>query len=465
MTVALYCRVSTDEQVHGFSIDNQKERLEAYAISQGWNDFRFYIDDGYSGTSMDRPALKRMIHHAESGRINTVIVYKLDRLGRKQKDVLFLLEDVFEKNKVTFKSATEPFDTATPLGKAMLGILAVFAQLERDTIVERVTAGRRQRIRRGLWHGGPVPFGYRWDSEKQRLYVVPEEAVLIKEAFSMYLKGQSLLYIAEWLSSRTTARTFDHSIVRAMLQRPIYSGRMNNAGLLVEGKHEAIIDIETFERVQKEMQRRIEGQTPVGEYLLSGLLRCGICGGSVIHVAPSGRRKQSYYACKNQHVRKRERSNNCSLGYTQVKKLDAAVSDRLKQLSLHPKQVEKEIKRRTVSEKEDNQLIEQLHDELKNIDLKLERWYDAFEQGILDPRKLKERIEGLEAEKKAILTRLDEVELPPEEDRTEDLKEVLGTIGEAWDKLTLDEKKIILRAALDHIILYPKGEFKLVWNV
>lgn len=465
MTVALYCRVSTDEQVHGFSIDNQKERLEAYAISQGWNDFQFYIDDGYSGTNMDRPALKRMIQRAESGRIEIVAVYKLDRLGRKQKDVLFLLEDVFEKNKVAFKSATEPFDTATSLGKAMLGILAVFAQLERDTIIERTTSGRRQRVRQGLWHGGRVPFGYSWDSKAQRLDVVPEEAALIKEAYSMYLKGQSLLYIADWLSSRTKARTFDHSVVREILQRPIYTGRMNNAGILVDGKHEAIIDIETFERVQNEMRKRKEGRSPVGEYLLSGLLRCGICGGSVIHVATSGRRKYDYYACKAQHVRRKDQNNNCSLGYIQMKKLDAAVAERLKQLSLHPEDVEKEVARRTVSQTEESKLIEQLHAELKNIDLKLDRWYDAFEQGVLDPQRLKQRLDGLEAEKKAILTRLDELDSHPKADRTEELREVLLTIGGAWDKLTFDEQKTVLRTAVDHILLHPKGKFDLVWNV
>lgn len=464
MTVALYCRVSTDEQVHGFSIDNQKERLEAYAISQGWRDFQFYIDDGYSGTSMDRPALKRMIHHAEGGGINTVIVYKLDRLGRKQKDVLFLLEDVFEKNNVAFKSATEPFDTATPLGKAMLGILTVFAQLERDTIVERVTAGRRQRIRRGLWHGGRVPFGYRWDSKAQRLNVIPEEAALIKEAYSMYLKGQSTLSIADWLSKRTKARTFDHSVVREILQRPIYTGRLSSAELLVEGKHEAIIDVETYERVQNEIKKRKEGRSPIGEYLLSGLLRCGICGGKVIHVATSSQRRYNYYACKAQHIRRKGQHNSCSLGYTKMNKLDTAIANRLKQLSLHPEQVKKEIQRRTISDPEDSQRIEQLHNQLKNIELKLDRWYDAFEQGILDPSKLKERIERLETEKKAILTQLDEVKFPSEKDHPEELK-VVSTIGEAWEKLTFDEKKMILRTALDHIILYPKGEFELVWNI
>src|SRR5579875_2069397 len=136
MSVALYCRVSTEEQaVSGFSIDHQKERLIAYCKSQGWDNFSIYVDDGCTGTNLDRPQMQRLIRDVQAGLINTVLVYKLDRLSRKQKDVLYLLEDLFERHQVVFRSATEPFDTSTSLGRAMIGILAVFGQLERDTIV------------------------------------------------------------------------------------------------------------------------------------------------------------------------------------------------------------------------------------------------------------------------------------------------------------------------------------------
>src|SRR5579875_3738208 len=148
MTVALYIRVSTDEQAqHGYGIEVQKDRLEAFCKLQGWTDTKLYVDDGYTGTNLDRPALQRLLRHVEAGKIECVAVYKLDRLGRKLRDVLFLLEDIFEKYNVAFKSATEPFDTSTPIGKAMISIIGVFAQLERDTIIERMTSGRRQRLR------------------------------------------------------------------------------------------------------------------------------------------------------------------------------------------------------------------------------------------------------------------------------------------------------------------------------
>jgi site-specific DNA recombinase len=465
--IALYCRVSTDEQAeHGFSIENQKERLAAYCLSQGWDDFRYYIDDGYTGTNTDRPALQRLIRHINEGKIKTVLVYKLDRLGRKQKDVLHLLEDVFDANGVSFKSATEPFDTGTPLGKAMLGILAVFAQLERDTIVERTTSGRRQRVSKGMWYGGRVPFGYEWNKDAQQLEVIPEEAALVTEAFSMYLKGHSLLYIADWLSSRTTARVFDHSVVRDMLQRPIYVGRLPNAGNLVDGRHAAIVDIETFDRVQNEMAKRKDGRPPMGDYLLSGLLRCGVCGGPVIHtISKRGKYKYDYYACKAQHIRRRDRNNDCSLGYHRMEVFDSLVINRLRELALNPNDVEAELKQRSTVQEGQERLIADLNAKLDGIESKLERWYDAFEQGLINPGQLRDRISALEEEKKALQLRLEEISDSQVEERTDELIATLETIGEAWDYMTFDEQKAVLRAAVDHIILYPDRDPEFVWNV
>lgn len=470
LMIALYCRVSTDEQAqHGYSIGNQRERLEAFCVSQGWQNYQFYVDDGYTGTNMDRPALKKMIRHIEKGEISTVVVYKLDRLSRKQKDVLFLLEDVFEANGVSFKSATEPFDTSTPLGKAMLGILAVFAQLERDTIVERVTSGRRRRVRTGKWYGGRVPFGYRWNAEDEVLEIVPEQAELVKKVFSMYLQGNSYLSIADWLAARTKDRVIDHSVIRDMLQRPVYTGHFNNAGVLVRGNHEAIIDMETFERVQKEIQRRKEGRAPLGNYLLSGLLKCGVCGGPVIHVIARGgknnRIKYHYYACKAQHVRRKDRDNDCSLGYHPMEKIDEWVAERIKQMSLNPQEVEKELARQSTGQNENEEIIEHLEKALEEVNRKLERWYDAFEQGALDPAQLKRRVDALEEEKKAILARLDEIDDLPCENNIDDLINMVATIGEAWDDMTFDEQKTVLRAVVDHIILYPDKEPEIVWNV
>lgn len=143
MKIAIYTRVSTLEQKeHGYSLGEQSERLEGYAKARGWSVYKVYTDGGHSGASLDRPALKSMIRDIERGKVDGVLVYKLDRLSRSQKDTLYLIEDVFNRHGVGFVSMQESFDTSTPFGKAMVGILSVFAQLEREQIKERMTLGK-----------------------------------------------------------------------------------------------------------------------------------------------------------------------------------------------------------------------------------------------------------------------------------------------------------------------------------
>ena len=128
---ALYVRVSTEAQAEeGYSIEAQKERLEAFCVARGIKNYEFYIDGAYSGSNIERPELYRLIEDVKSGKITHVIVYKLDRLSRSQRDTLYLIEDVFNPNSVDFISMEENFDTSSPIGRAMLGILSAFAQLE-----------------------------------------------------------------------------------------------------------------------------------------------------------------------------------------------------------------------------------------------------------------------------------------------------------------------------------------------
>ena len=133
--IACYTRVSTDAQLEqGHSIPEQKDRLEKYCSAMGWNEYKHYTDGGFTGANINRPALQNLIKDVKAGKIEKVIVYKLDRLSRSQKDTLYLIEDVFLRNNADFISLSENFDTSSPFGKALIGILAVFAQLEREQI-------------------------------------------------------------------------------------------------------------------------------------------------------------------------------------------------------------------------------------------------------------------------------------------------------------------------------------------
>ena len=195
--IALYVRVSSAEQAKdGYSIDEQIQRLKSYSMAMGWKDAKVYTDPGFSGASLDRPALKELISDVKANKITRVVVWKLDRLSRSQKDTLYLIEDVFRANGCDFVSMTENFDTGTPFGVAMIGILAVFAQLEREKIKERMSMGKAGRNREGKWRGGGnVPIGYRYEGGE--LQVDPFEAMQVREAFDLLLSGVGTYTITE----------------------------------------------------------------------------------------------------------------------------------------------------------------------------------------------------------------------------------------------------------------------------
>ncbi|BFH15658.1 recombinase family protein [Paenibacillus melissococcoides] len=459
MVVGIYIRVSTEEQAqHGFSIDAQKEKMIAYCKSQGWEEYKLYIDDGYTGTNMDRPALNRLVRHIENQKINLVVVYKLDRLSRRQRDVLYILEEIFERNNVGFKSATQPFETTTPFGKAMIGVLAVFAQLERDMIVERTTAGRRQRIRMGKWYGGREPLGYYWDKEKEQLIIVPDEALLIKSIFDKYKDGASRLSIAEWARSRCNSRVIDHAVIRDILVRRIYIGELNDGGTWIKGNHEPIIDLKTWEDVQREIHNREEGATPKGEYLLTGLLKCGVCGENVVHVKRITKRygkvyEYHLYACRNQHVRKKERSNNCSLGYKSRKNVEKYVIDQLKTITLYPDEFKEAQQTLKVDDNSESALFS-LEEKLKKITSSLDNLYEAIQEGEIKASSVSGRIRTLEEQRESIENSIEDILVSKPVNRSnDDLFNIIKNVGMAWDYLTEDEQKTAIRKVIKSVTL------------
>lgn len=468
MRVALYVRVSTTEQAEeGFSIENQKQKLILYCGSQGWDDYTLYIDDGYTGTKLERPALKRMRRHVEEGKLDMIVVHKLDRLGRKQLDVLFLI-NFFEENKVAFKSATEPFDTSTPLGKAMIGILAVFAQLERDMIIERTTMGRRQRVNSGLWYGGRAPYGYDWFKETESLEIREDQALIIREIYSQFLKGKSRMSISDWAVSRTNERVFDHNVIRDMLSRPLYIGKLVNNGSLVEGKHKAIIDDETFYRAQIELGRRKEGMSPIGEFLLTGLLKCGVCGSGIVHVmrnTKKNNRSYSYelYACKNQHIRRKDRTNQCTLGYRSRESVESFVTAKIKNLSVD----KGEFKPVDISNEDEaisNDIRETLEAKLLAAVSGLENLYDAVQNGKIKSSNVGDRIKNLEAARETIERQLEDIkDAEPKYIEPETFLDMVDEISEVWDLATYEEQKMMIRTIVRSVTLYEDGEMKVNW--
>ncbi len=273
--IALYIRVSTEAQAEeGYSIEAQEKILRAECTAKEYDETRIrtYIDAGASGSNIDRPALKNLIEDASAGRISTVIVYKLDRLSRSQKDTLYLIEDVFLPNDIDFVSVNERLDTGSPYGKAMIGILSAFAQLERENIFMRTRMGMKERVRSGLWPGGGrVPFGYDYDSKKGIL-VPNSDAPTVRRVYELYVEGCSLPYIARVLGLK-----YEKHAQQILL-------RKSNTGVIVyngeeyPGLHEPIVEPELYEKAMKEFRRRSTQGSRGGTHLLTGMLFCGYCG-------------------------------------------------------------------------------------------------------------------------------------------------------------------------------------------
>ena len=249
---ALYIRVSTLEQAQeGYSVGEQKERLIAYCKAKDWIIADIYVDGGYTGSNLNRPGIQKLI--SETDKFDLVLVYKLDRLSRSQRDTLYLIEEVFRPKGVDFISMQESFDTSTPFGKAMIGLLAVFAQLEREQIKERTWMGRVARAKTGLHHGGGhIPIGYEY--EDGHLVINPYEAEQVRKIYEWYLAGDSLKTITDKLQEAGYTNKYSSynswTSVRNILGNETYTGRLHFGDVIVDNAHEPIISKEQFDAAQ-----------------------------------------------------------------------------------------------------------------------------------------------------------------------------------------------------------------------
>lgn len=286
MKGACYVRVSTENQLENYSIEEQTDRLKSYCVAKDITVTDFYTDGGYSGGNLNRPALRRLIGDIENGQIDIVVVYKLDRLSRSQKDTLSLIEDKFLANQVDFISVNENFDTSTPFGKAMIGILSVFAQLEKDQITERFTMGRIGRAKSGLFHGGAyAPTGY--DYQDGNLTVNEYEALQIRELFERFANGYSLhdcwLYMQKKYTTKYGSWNSESNVSR-ILRNEVYIGNISFKGKQYQGKHQPIVSADLFYEVQNIFDSFHKKEDTPRRHpfragaLLSGLVCCGYCG-------------------------------------------------------------------------------------------------------------------------------------------------------------------------------------------
>ncbi len=298
---ATLTRTSTEEGLDSEfnSLDAQRESGEAYVTSQkheGWVALSTRYDDGgYSGATLDRPALLRLLADIEAGKIDCVVVYKLDRLTRSLLDFAKLVE-VFDRHNVSFVSVTQRFDTSTSMGRLMVNILLSFAQFEREIIGERIRDKVAATRRKGKYTGGPPVLGYDVDRERKRLVVNPQEAELVLRIFSDFAETGSTTTLAQqlnekgyttksWTTKKGRTRAgmpWNKVLVYRVLNNPLYIGEVTHKGERYPGEHEPIVTRRLWDQAHSILAWncrtrgvRTRTKTPA---LLRGIIRCAHCG-------------------------------------------------------------------------------------------------------------------------------------------------------------------------------------------
>lgn len=453
---ALYSRYSTHNQDGNYSIDIQLERMKALCQSKGWEVSEEFIDAAYSGSNMERPALKEMLNRLNE--FDIVMVYRLDRLSRSQRDTMTLIQDYFLKSDTAFVSVSETLDTTTPFGMAMIGILAVFAELERATITERMQSGIQKRIEAGYRQlgGNKMPTGYKrgQDENGKGILLIDEiDSIWVQRVYDLYENYHSVTAVQRELK-KEGYRFRKFSTILQVLRNPLYIGKIKYQNKIYEGVHEPIISNEQFERVQKSVNRiRGANQGKVKESLFSGLVKCGIC--NEVYTAykyrVKSKNKDYYvqsYVCRNKRFR-HEYDYRCENRNIKNNYLEEIFIEQLTNRISGKPSVDNTNRRKK------NYALA-----IKQINERINRLIDLYEEGSIDKNTLNTRLEQRNNEKMMLLN---EAELEKEEiQNKQELKELKDSIL-GFDALKFEQKRYIVESLVECIEIHEK-EIIFHWN-
>jgi site-specific DNA recombinase len=295
----IYCRVSTKEQTLGYSLDEQKHRCREYLKTLDQKYHRIYVDDGYTGKTLQRPAMQKLIGDIIAGKISHVVVWKLDRLSRNLTDTLFMVEEL-DKAGVGVISVTQAIDTTTTIGKIVISVLSGFSQIELENISDRVRMGVTARRRDGKWCGSP-PYGYDYDKESGKLVMNPKESKIVRQIFKRYLKYESAGRVRKYLIDQGIptrgGNGWSTTTIGAILARKTYIGSIKSGETEVRCPELRLISKRTFKAAQK-LRKARAGLSPAfkkrkaeiysegyfcgncGAFMDDGVRYCGECGGN-----------------------------------------------------------------------------------------------------------------------------------------------------------------------------------------
>ena len=472
--VDVYARVSSQEQAEeGYSIGEQEEKLKAYCVAMGYKVNRVAVDPGYSGASLDRPGIKEVIADVKRGRCRKVIVWKLDRLSRSQKDTLILLEDVFFPNGCAFVSLNENFDTATPIGRCIVGVLAAFAQMERENIRMRTSMGKAAAIRSGRYTGPCAPFGYQYawkENGKREIVPDPYSSIIVKDIYRLYNSGSTIGEIARYCDENYGCFahvTSDHAgRVSRIMRNPVYAGRVHIGPEVFEGMHQALVSLEAWQTANDRLADNVQAFERANRSgLLSGIIFCGCCGARM-----SSRRvgwkdnKYDVYMCYSvskcspNMVKDPDCSNRKKK--PRVSELDDLILSEIGKLAADPAALDDLMNDPEAPEDKAGPVSERLGE----IEKQISRILNLYQTGVLDLEELQPRISDLKEERGRLSSLLETME-----------EETAGKLSKAAALATAsafpaavasgdpEELRSLVRALIEKVV-YNNGEMTIYWK-
>lgn len=461
---ALYIRVSTTRQEQeGYSIPLQKDRMIAYCRAKGWAVAGVFIDPGHSGSSLERPGITALMEGVKAGKFDVVLVYKLDRLSRSQRDTLFLIEDIFMANNTDFVSMQESFDTSSIYGRAMLGVLSVFAQMERETIAERTLMGRAGRAEDGYWHGGGTdPIGY--DYVDGELVINEEEAAQVRMVYDLFAAGYSVSEICRRMDGfQTKHGDWSHtSTVGNVLDNPLYAGTIHFDGVRGPGRHTPIISQELDKKV-KARRSRLRRAEAAGDsaYLLTGMIYCDCCGARYFpNKRPNGK---VVYSCHSRAKKNKKmvRDPGCKAPHIPVDELDAMVTAEVLALAADPSQVDELIKKRAADEG-GSRVAAGVSEELERLDGEISRLMDLLQRDqMASVGDIAERIAQVHDERAKLDPGLRDT--ATRQFDVETSKGLLLDIHYGWSSFDMKGRRALLLQLIDGVHISAEG-LRVTWS-
>lgn len=500
--LALYTRVSTIEQSEeGYSIDEQERLLRSWAEKNNYEVYKCYSDRGISGKDIkNRPALKELLKDAEEKKFDMVISWKINRISRKLADVLKIV-DILEKNDITFKSYSEPFETDTPAGKMQFQMMALIGEFERGTIAQNVKMGMCAKAKSGEWCGGRV-LGYDLvpiDSQegakrkKNRLTINEKEAEAVRFIFNEYVNGKGYKAITNQLNKLgyKTKKGNDFSVgsIREILTNPVYIGKVrynvrqnwsekrrrniNANPIITDGIHEPIIDEGLWDKVQAIMESKKGKPSRIydGEYPLTGILRCPKCGAGMVisrttnKLADGTKKRIAYYCCG---AWKNKGTSVCNSNTIRVDKANEYVFTKISELLSNEKMVETIVnninKERHKKINPAKKELERIDKELEKIDRKKTKLFEAYEEDLISKEEFKERKDELNKRAKSLQEEKEPLLVTLSDDVSEEIpygfiKSILENFSKVLtESATREQQKKLLHMIISEITINETRE-------